>query len=258
MSLTALTFEGRSTRFTGEGCIVASDLAAALGYRDAANMVRILDEDEKGYSVLSTPGGDQRVTVVTEAGFYRICVSRQTVQIKDAEARAFVKRFQRWVTHEVLPSLRKTGSYGRDPMAALSDPATLRQLLMGYSEKVLSLEAANAELAPKAEVFDRIVASGDTLGFREAAKIVKAATGATEPELKMLMISKRWIQRLGGRLAPASYGEECKYVTVREREVMVRRQEGGDEREESRVFPELRVTQRGVAHAIKLLSKEDQ
>lgn len=250
MTLSALAFEGKSARFTEDGCIVATDLAATLGYRNAPDMTRILDEDEKGTRIVRTPGGEQPVTVVTEAGFYRICLSRQAGYIKDEAARLFVKRFQRWVTHEVLPAIRKTGSYGTsDPLAALSDPATLRQLLGDYAGRVLELQAANAELAPKAEVYDRIVDNTGTLGFREAAKVIHGATGVTEPEFRIFMLSRGWIQRLGGRLAPAHYGQAQGYVTTREREVAT--QDGM-----ALVVPELRITQRGITRATESLLKE--
>ena len=118
-NLTPFTFEGNQMRFVGE-CIVAADLAKALGYRDAEKLTRTLDDDERGTQIVGTPGGDQEMTVVTESGFYRACLNRQVGYIKDAAAREFVKRLQRWVTAEVLPQIRKTGA----PPAAPSTPTT--------------------------------------------------------------------------------------------------------------------------------------
>lgn len=54
----------------GEAWFVATDIANALGYRDAANMIRLLDGDEKGTHEVSTPGGPQSVTTITESGLY--------------------------------------------------------------------------------------------------------------------------------------------------------------------------------------------
>jgi anti-repressor protein len=138
----------------------------------------------------------------------------------------------------------------RDPLAALSDPNALRGLLLGYAEKVIALETKVAETAPKADVYDRIVATGDTVLFREAAKLIRAATGANENEVRGLMLARRWVQRLGGALAPASYGETHGYVTTRDREYV-----GNDGARHVR--PELRVTQRGVARAIEVLLGHD-
>jgi prophage antirepressor-like protein len=86
-------------------------LARALSFSDASSMVRNLPAEEKGSVLEQTPGGEQAVSYVTEAGFYQIIGQRQPSRIKDPSTRAKVERFQRWVYHEVLPSLRRTGSY---------------------------------------------------------------------------------------------------------------------------------------------------
>ncbi len=81
---------------------VAGDVAKVLGYSRAPDLVRHLDDDEKGVHILHTLGGQQEMTVISESGlFAAILKSRK------AEAR----RFRRWVTGEVLPSIRKTGRY---------------------------------------------------------------------------------------------------------------------------------------------------
>ena len=138
MSIEQFAFEGSQFRFIGES-IVAADLAAALGYRDAANLARTLDADEKGTHIVSTPGGGQTLTVITEAGFYRACLNRQSSYIKDEAAREFVKRFQRWVTHEVLPSIRKTGNYGAAP--ALTGKELLAAAVIEATETIKAHEA---------------------------------------------------------------------------------------------------------------------
>jgi len=91
--------------------VSAPGLARALGHRDALDLVRGLPDDEKGSELVRTPGGDQRVWCVTESGFYRAIGQRQAARIKNPEVRAQVQRFQDWVYKEVLPSLRRTGSY---------------------------------------------------------------------------------------------------------------------------------------------------
>lgn len=91
--------------------VAGPTLAKALAFRDASAMVRNLPDDEKGSVLEATPGGDQLVNYVTEAGFYHVIGQRQVGRIKDDAVRAQVERFQRWVHHEVLPSLRRTGTY---------------------------------------------------------------------------------------------------------------------------------------------------
>lgn len=86
----------------GEAWFVASEIAAMFGYRDAANLTRILDDDEKGTHNVSTLGGKQDVSVINESGFYHAAFKSR---------KAEVKPFRKWVTSEVLPAIRKTGSY---------------------------------------------------------------------------------------------------------------------------------------------------
>lgn len=93
----------------------APDIARALGFRDAARLVESIPDEEKGYTLSCTPGGNQRVWYLTEAGFYRAIGQRQPARIRDATVRGQVARFQAWVYAEVLPAIRRTGTY-RTPM----------------------------------------------------------------------------------------------------------------------------------------------
>lgn len=86
----------------GEPSFVAKDVAKALGYRMASDMTRRLDEDEKGTRSVRTPGGDQEMAVITEAGLYAAVLGSKVPE---------AKAFKRWVTHEVLPALRRDGGY---------------------------------------------------------------------------------------------------------------------------------------------------
>jgi prophage antirepressor-like protein len=86
----------------GEPWFVASDVAAILGYRNAPDMVRNLDDDEKGTQIVRTPGGKQEANVISEAGLYSAALRSRKPEARE---------FKRWVTHEVLPSIRKTGQY---------------------------------------------------------------------------------------------------------------------------------------------------
>lgn len=92
----------------GDPLFVASDVAAILGYRMASDLTRNLDDDERGTRPVRTPSGDQDVSVITEAGLFRAIVQRQTGRMADDVHKAFVKGFQRWLTHDVLPAIRKT------------------------------------------------------------------------------------------------------------------------------------------------------
>jgi prophage antirepressor-like protein len=91
--------------------VIAPGLARALAFHSAKDMLRHVPDDEKGWEIAPTLGGDQRLQFVWEPGFYRVLGQRQTTRIKNLAVRATVDRFQRWVYHEVLPALRRTGTY---------------------------------------------------------------------------------------------------------------------------------------------------
>ncbi|MFK0222186.1 Bro-N domain-containing protein [Streptomyces vinaceus] len=93
--------------------VVATGLAKALGFREGSDLVRTLPDDEKTSEIVRTPGGDQQVWTLTEPGFYRAIGQRQAARVRDSGIRAQVQRFQSWVYGEVLPSLRRHGSYGQ-------------------------------------------------------------------------------------------------------------------------------------------------
>lgn len=92
----------RTIPIGGEPWFVAADACALLGFRDASNAVRSLQEDEKGYSNVSTPSGDQRMLIVNESGMYALIF-----RSKNPQAQAFRK----WVTSDLLPTIRRTGRY---------------------------------------------------------------------------------------------------------------------------------------------------
>lgn len=107
-------FRGYSVRTVmvrGEPWFVAADISSLLEYRDSFNMCRNLDADEKGTHSVSTLGGAQQMLAINESGLYAAIL-----RSKKKEARTFRK----WVTAEVLPSLRKHGQF-IDPFYAMGD-----------------------------------------------------------------------------------------------------------------------------------------
>ena len=102
----------------GEAWFIASEVAAMLGYRDSYNMTRILDNDEKGTHNVSTLGGNQDVSVINESGFYHAAFKSRKPEVKP---------FRKWVTSEVLPTIRKTGGYQITPKTTADDRTGLRQ-----------------------------------------------------------------------------------------------------------------------------------
>lgn len=120
---------------------------------------------------------------------------------------------------------------------------------METEARCLLLSADLRDAAPKVEIFDRIIDAGDTVGVREAHKVLRSSTGVTERELVAFLIERGWAQRLGKRLQPASYGETHGYVTSR-------MSEWTDLDGTTHTKPEFRITPKGVARLTVLLNPE--
>lgn len=146
----------------GAPAFVAKDVCLALGiskYRDA---VSTIDDDERGSVLVDTPGGKQQMTTVTEPGFYKL-----VMRSRKPEAKAF----QRWVTHEVLPALRRDGGYmvARDetPEQTMARAVLLAQATIDRQKSRI------AELEPKALFADAVAASDGTCLVGELAKMMR-------------------------------------------------------------------------------------
>ena len=159
----------RALAENGEPWFVAKDVCDALGiskYRDAVSR---LDADERGSVLVDTLGGAQEANAVSEPGFYKL-----VMRSRKPEAKAF----QRWVTHEVLPAIRRDGGY----MAAKPDETpeevmarALRiadETMRRQKERIESLSSANAEMRPKALFADAVAASDGTCLVGELAKMI--------------------------------------------------------------------------------------
>lgn len=162
----------------GEPRWVAADVAKVLGYSATAAMTRSLDDDEKGVQILHTPGGEQELATITESGLYSVILRSRVPAARD---------FKRWVTGEVLPQIRKTGSYS----APLSDDEIVHRALQLTYRKVQELEAKVAEDAPKVAYHDEFVADEDLIQFRTLANQLEVG----EKHLRQVLMARGWIYR---------------------------------------------------------------
>ena len=123
----------------GEPFFVASDIAKILGYRDAYNMTRRLDPDDKGTRPASTPGGIQELTIINESGLYTAILGSE---VEGA------RKFKRWVTSEVLPSIRKHGMYATPATIEemIANPDIIIQLATTLKEERAARAKAEAEV----------------------------------------------------------------------------------------------------------------
>ena len=174
-------FEGQQVRTLTENdstLFVASDIAKLLGYRDAEKLTRSLDHDEKGTRQVGTPSGTQNMTVLTEPGLFKAINTREVAYVNDPEAKDFVRRFQRWVNHEVLPSIRQHGAYMTPDVVerTLTDPDYLIRLattLKTEKEARLKAEALLVEQQPRVVFAQSLEVSGKTIPVKHLANILR-------------------------------------------------------------------------------------
>lgn len=187
--------EVRTVLVDGEPWFVAADVCAVLGYSHTASALRTLRDKEKGVRPMHTPGGEQDVTVISEQGLYRLVMRSN---------RAEAERFQDWVTGEVLPAIRRTGTYSTAPaLPDITTPAGVLAMAEQFAATARQLVAAEekvAELEPAATSWQTLAtAEGDFL-VADAAKIL-----SRDPRIKLgrdrlftLLSELHWIHRQPG------------------------------------------------------------
>lgn len=162
--------EIRMVIIDNEPWFVANDVARSLGYvnpRDA--LLKHVDGEDKGVAKCDTLGGEQEMTIINESGLYSLILSSKLESAKE---------FKRWVTNEVLPSIRKHGAYMTPATveAVLSDPDTMIRLLQEIKAERQQREALEAKTEadrPKVLFADAVAVSGSTVLVGELAKILK-------------------------------------------------------------------------------------
>lgn len=163
----------RVVDMNGEPWFVARDVCECLELGNPRTSIALLDEDEKGVHTMDTPGGAQEMSIVSEAGLYSLIL-----RSRKPEAKAF----KRWITHEVLPAIRKHGGYLTPAKLeeALTDPDTIIRLatnLKAEREMRQALEAQAAAYRPKVVFAESIEVAKTSILVGEMAKLIKQATG---------------------------------------------------------------------------------
>lgn len=180
----------RSVMIDSEPWWVARDVAEVLSLGNMHSSLALLDEDEKGVHSVETPGGLQQLAIVSEPGLYSLILRSRKPQ---------AKTFKRWVTHEVIPSIRRTGSYSIEPTAPAlpQDYEEALVALLGQVRETKALTARVAELEPAANSWQTLAAADGDFSVADAAKIL-----ARDPAIKLgrnrlftLLDDYRWTYR---------------------------------------------------------------
>ena len=158
----------RTVVVDGEPWFVLADIGPILATR-GRDLARMVDPEDKGAHKVRTPSGDQEMSTVTESGLYTLLIRSNNPNAKP---------FRRWVTTEVLPSIRKRGGY-LTPEAtaeALTDPDFIIRLatdLKAERAKRAQLEEARKAERPKVLFADSVATSDSTILVGDLAKILK-------------------------------------------------------------------------------------
>lgn len=190
----------RSILLDGEPWFVASDVCKALGLTQTSRAMSRLDADEGGLLKVPHPQNPEKmieVNAVNEAGLYHLilCSSKEEAV-----------KFKRWITHEVLPAIRKHGAYMTDSLMdqVMQNPQMIYKMAESLLTERSRADRLNKELQaakPKAAYFDAFVHPGDCTNIRNTA----SELGIPQKEFVTWLLKKRVLYRdFNGQLLPYS------------------------------------------------------
>lgn len=185
----------RTLTIDGEPWFVAADVCKALELGNPSMTVDRLDADEKGISSIDTLGGKQRMAIINEPGLYSVIL-----RSRKPEAKAF----KRWITHEVIPAIRKYGGYMTKSLLeqVLENPNLIYEFARRMLEEQQKNERLRQELdraKPKADYYDAFIHPESCTNIRATAKELKVP----EKMFTAFLIRKRYLYRApSGSLMP--------------------------------------------------------
>lgn len=193
------THKVRTVIEDGQVKFVMHDICNALGLTNPTEAAKGLAEDERGLSITETADGKRTVVTITESGLYALVFKSRKPE---------AQKFRQWVTAEVLPTLRKTGTYTAPQAVPPFDlPKSFSEalrLLADTHDQAEALKLTVTAQQPAVEFVDRYVNADGLFGIRETAKLL----GITQHEFTSLCQRHRVLFREGGTLQP--YAEHLK------------------------------------------------
>ena len=150
-------------------------------------------------------GGAQFTTIINESGLYSLILKSQLES---------AKKFKRWVTSEVLPSIRKTGKYE----AKQSREVLIANALIAANEIISELNDKIAALLPKATAYDAVIEKFDNISWRDLCNELKCSFNITEKDVREKLVSEGWIYRVNTSYGKTKYKP---YTETLQRDLMV-------------------------------------
>ena len=166
--------EIRSMTIDGEPYFVGKDVAAALGYSNPRKAIGDhVDEEDKGVTKCDTLGGGQNLTIINESGMYSLILGSKL----DG-----AKRFKRWVTSEILPTIRKTGAFATDSAAAEYKARELRIREMNAQARLINAETRRLTILQKEKGLSQVAV--DTLAVKAVERVTGKDLGDYLPQVE--------------------------------------------------------------------------
>ena len=188
----------RTVEMNSKPWFVLKDVCAVLGISNPRMTAQRLDADEVNLAdVIDSVGRHQETTVISESGLYNVILRSDKPEAKP---------FRKWVTNEVLPSIRKNGGYiaGQEEMtpAEIMAKAVLlaQKTIADRDARIAALTEENAVLVPKGEYFDELVDVNSLMNFTDTAK----ALGVKRKKMLDTLTDEKYLYRQGsyGKLIP--------------------------------------------------------
>ena len=165
----------------GEPWFVVADVCSYFGITNRNRVMQNVDAEDKGGTQMNTPGGLQNMAIVNESGLYAVLFALQPTKARGisneyiAQREKQLRKFKHWITHEVIPSIRKYGAYMTPEKLeeAICNPDTIIEICMQLKleqERRKQVEAENRQIRPKADYFDNLVEIGPNTNLRDTAK----------------------------------------------------------------------------------------
>ena len=215
----------------GDPWFVAKDVCDILSLSNATVALQSLDDDE--LTKFNLGGQHGEANIISEPGLYRLVMKSRKPEARE---------FQRWVTHEVLPTIRKHGAYMTQQTLdkALTSPDFLIQLATKLKEEQEKVKA----LEPKAKALDAFTDVEDRLLVREAAKVLSnSGTPISEKQLREWMAANDWIYKHNG-----SWHASAKRCTAGHLVMVMSMKHGTKSNGTKFAFPPtVRITRKGLA-----------
>lgn len=193
----------RTIQLNGEPWFVANDVMRVLEVSNSKDAIRTLDDDEKsGVDIIDPHGRKQKTNCISEAGLYSIIL-----RSRKPEAKAF----KRWVTHEVIPSIRKHGAY-LTPQK-IEDALLNPDVIINLALQLKAEKQKNAELTAKAAYYDAVAGASGSTNFRDTAKML----GISEKKFIETVLGKKYCYRaVDKKIVPYSQYMVAGWFEVRE------------------------------------------